>query len=509
MTIKLVANNCRIPVTYSTLTSWVHNCWTKHRMGAGGCTAIQPVFLNGLISTNSEQDAYYDFTLKAGIYYKGKFTPFTFSGATSVSVSKSWGKGVCDALTLTINPGDEFYITNRRVANDAGAAGSYNVISNTYGATAKQDGIISGTDSTKDHTLGVGLAYGAKCLPTPVINDATGAITSIIKDPNNLGTGYTGGGNLSIWYGPAGSNVPGSQNPGTGVTGYTNPSGGVLSSITVSSGGTLHRSSNPPQCFIGGAGTAATGFGTATQIYGPSAILGTPLYKMPCCLINGDSVSSTGSVDTTGDLYSNYTFFEQALAARGVGTMNISVTGESMAGWTANNTRQLAFIDYLRNTLGLTLDNVIVPLGINDFNSNNNSNVITATQTQLATIISTWRTRGAKVGVVTIPPSTTSSDNWTTLANQTATLVGGASTNYASSGRVEQFNQSLLNGTVDSDFQIDASKWSRASGSNSGKFRVDIYGGDIATTSDGIHYSAGAGIPFLLQNVSIPPLYAA
>lgn len=508
MTIIPIANNCRLPVSYSTVANWVHNCWSKHRVGAGGCTMIQPVFVNGLLSSNSEQDAYYDFVLKAALYYKGRFTPFTFGGATSTTVSKSWGKGVCDPLVITMQPGDEFYITNRRVASDNGLAGTYNRITTTSGQTFRQDGIIDGTNPANDFTQGVGLAYGAKCLPIPVITDATGAIASIAIDPNSLGANYTAGGNIAIWYGPSGSNVPGSQNPGTGVSGYFNVSGGALTSVSVAGGGTLHRSSNPPKCFLGGNALASAGFGTATQSYGPSCILGIPLYKTPGALIMGDSQSSYGSVDTTGDLSGNYGFFEQALAARGIGYFNTSVSGESFAGWATTNTQQLAFINYLRSTLGMVIDNVLISLGTNDFNQNTNSNVISVTQGYLASMVTTIRAWGAKAIAVTVPPCTTSSDNWLTLANQTVLSVSASTANFASGGRVEQFNQSLLNGTVDVDQVIDASKWSRATGVNSGKFRVDIYGADIATTSDGIHYSMAAGIPFLLQNVAMPPFYA-
>lgn len=502
-----IANNCRLPTNYTNMVNWVHNAWTKHKVGSGGLSSIQLVFVNGLISTNSEQNAYYDFTLKAALFYKGVFYPLTFAGASSISVSAAWGKAVTDELAITMQPGDEFYVTNRRVAADGGVAGSYNVIANTGGISARQDGIINGTDNTKDFTQGVGLAYGAKCLPTPVINDATGAISSIAIDPNNLGVNYTAGQTLTEWDGFAGGSKPGSQNPGTGLTGYGNVSGGQITSVSVSAGGTKHRSVNPPKMFVAGSGVATNGFGTGTQSYGPSCILGRPLYKAPGVMIMGDSEASYGSSDLTGNLYGDVQCFEPCLSARGIGYFNIAVNGESAAGWNSNNTQQLAYINYLRNTLNAVIDNVIIVLGTNDFNSNNNSNVISTTQAQIATIVTLARSWGAKAFVITLPPFTTSSDAFVTLANQTIGLVAGASTNYASGGRVEQYNQSVMNGTVASDGVIDYGALYRASGANSGKWRVDLYNGDVASTDDGIHPNNSCGLPYAVQNLKFPAFY--
>lgn len=500
-----VANNCNIPINYNTSTSWVHNCWTRHHSGPAGYNLIEATFVNGLISTNSEQNAYYDFVLRAGIYVNNVFTPLLFDGLTEVTVSKNWGTAVGKA-NIYIPPNTDFYITNRRVATDNGAAGSYKVITSTGGTTSRQDGIISGTDSSKDFTLGVGVAYGARA-GTPVIN-GSGVMTSIPIDTNNRGTGYSAATNLVIWYGPAGANQPAALYPGSGVSGYGSVSGGQLSSITVSNGGSGYSSSNPPRAFIGGSGIASTGFGTVTATYGPSMISGIPRFKNPNILIIGDSIAiGYGSVDSLGDLNASYGLYEQALINRSGATVNkLAVSGESAAGFVATHQKQLNFMDeQIRR--GARPSYVILALGVNDFLTNNNSNVISSVQANINAIADMWRARGAKIILTTIPPSNTTSsgsNKFTTIGEQTPTLVGGSSANYQAGGRVEQYNAALLSGTLTNDGIIDISSFCRDATVTSA-WRVDTYGGATAFCSnDGIHPSVGCGIPYLVANMALP-----
>jgi lysophospholipase L1-like esterase len=500
-----VANNCNIPTNYNTGTSWVHNCWTRHRSGNAGYSQIEVTFLNGLVSTNSEQNAYYDFVLRAGILINGQFTQLLFDGQSETTVSKNWGMAVGKA-SVYIPPNTDFYITNRRVAADNGAAGSYNLITSTAGSTYRQDGIIGGTDASKDYTMGVGIAYGAKA-GTPVVN-GSGVITSIPVDSNNRGTGYSAGLNLAMWYGPAGSNQPGSLYTGSGVNGYGNPSGGQLGSITILSGGTGHTQAAPPLAFVGGTGTAATGFGTTTATYGPSLISGIPRYRTPSILLIGDSITAGyGSVDAVGNLNASFGLYEQALVNRiGAGVHKMAVSGESAAGLMATKTRQFNYMD-AQIQRGMRPTHVIIGLGVNDFLTNNNSNVIASVQANIDAIANLWRSRGAKIILTTIPPCNTtaaSSNKFTTIAEQSPVLVGGSAANYQSGGRVEQYNAALLAGAIANNGIIDISSYCRDSTTTSA-WRVDCYGGATAfCASDGIHPSVGVGIPYLVANMAFP-----
>ncbi len=483
----------------------MQNCWTKHRSGNAGYSLIEATFLNWLISTNSEQGAYYDFVLRAGIYVNGQFTQFLFNGQNEVTVSGNYGSAVGKA-NVYIPPNTDFYITNRRVAADNGAAGSYKVITSTGGTTVRQDGLISGTDPSKDYTLGVGVAYGAKA-GTPVVN-GSGVVTSIPIDSANRGTGYTAGLNLSLWYGPAGANQPGSLYTGSGVGGYGNVGGGQLTSITVTGGGTGHTQAAPPLAFVGGSGNATNGFGSGTASYGPSLITGIPLRRTPSVLLLGDSIAAGyGSVDATGDLNASFGLYEQAIVNRiGASVHKMSVSGESATGWLTTFAQQMNYMD-AQIQRGMRPTHVVIALGVNDFLTNNNTDVITFTQSNINSIANLWRARGAKIILTTVPPANTTSsgsNKFTTVAEQSPVLVSGSSTNYQSGGRVEQYNSALLSGAIANDGIIDISSYCRDS-TVSSAWRVNAYSAGTAfCAADGIHPSVGCGIPYLVANMALP-----
>ncbi len=137
--LALAANNCRLPYSFNTGTATWKNSWTKHRSGPAGIRNLSALFLNGLISTNSELDAGYDFTVTGAVYCNGKFTPFSFGGSASASLSKSWGYAV-GSTGVYVPPNTDFYVTNLRVANDAATAS--NPVS---GATQANPVVITST----------------------------------------------------------------------------------------------------------------------------------------------------------------------------------------------------------------------------------------------------------------------------------------------------------------------------------------------------------------------------
>ena len=201
------ANNLLFPHTYNTEANWVHNSVTTHTTGANSLVNPIFVFVNGLIIQNGNTNAYYDFTLRAGLKVGSTYYPLYVRGTGSTrdtSVSKNWGYAIVEAAGLTIPPFTRFRVYSRRVANDAGAAGTYNVITAQSGIRARQDGIVAGTNPAIDYTLG-GYGEGAAGLLTSVGGIVTsGAVSS-------AGVNYTSTPSLSGWFGPAEQGQPGAQ----------------------------------------------------------------------------------------------------------------------------------------------------------------------------------------------------------------------------------------------------------------------------------------------------------
>lgn len=441
---RLVANNCRLPTTFSTSANWVQNCWTKHKSGPSGFSkGIYASFVNCKNGTNSELDAAYDFILRSGIYVNGKFTQGSWISNDSIdtTLAKEWGKDTV-FFDVAIPPNTEFYITNRRVATDGGAAGTYDVITNANGNTLRADGVIAGTNPAVDYTMGVGVAYGAK-LGVPVIN-ASGVITSV--PVNAGGSGYSGGTNIVSYFGGTNINTAGAIYEGTtNFSGNGNSSGGAVSSVTVSGGGTGFNQNNPPLFFVGGTGTASTGFGTNTASYGPFTIFGEADDVIISALFVGDSFMNN---ELTGDPYGNNNIYERAVANR-CGMQTDNVSGESSAGYDINSTKRFILYNYVKN-LGLVYDKIVLALGVNDFNSNANSDVLTYVQSSITSIGNKFLAifPNADIITTTIPPLTTTTDGGITTANQTVWATGfGGTPNYAAGGRVTDYNIAIRNGT--------------------------------------------------------------
>lgn len=386
----------------------------------------------------------------------------------------------------------------------------YGTITSHAGTTKRADGSIASQNISADYTIGVGIAYGAKAL-APVIN-SSGVVTSIAKDPNSLGANYSAGLQLAIDYGPSGVNTSGQLSPGaTTASGYGVQSGGVLSSITVTGGGTGANPNNPPTAYLGGTGTAGAGFGNSTASYGPCSIIGIPDDKsVQSVLLNGDSIcSGYGSVDSGGDIAGNYGVYEQALQNK-CGVLNWSVVGESAAGYISNNTKSLALLTYLCNR-GLRLDSYVIALGTNDFNQNTASNVIAAVQSWVTAIAALVKAIQPSVRVIgtTVIPATTSIDSFVTIANQTTIVVSGSSLNYQAGGRVSQYNTAMLNGTgcPTLDGVIDlASVIGDVTTPSKFKVAGTFYTKSVtatAFTGDGVHPNVATGIPYGYLNLDV------
>lgn len=391
----------------------------------------------------------------------------------------------------------------------------YNWHYSTVGTLAQGGGCISQAYASKaDYTIGIGLPGGvlaASILPLTPANFSAGVLSTCTKDQvgsaalNGIGSTYTSGLTMAAYYGAAGVNQPGSQYAGaTAPSGNSNNSGGIVSSISVSGGGTGHDPEAPPPLFLGGGG----GFGSATQaVYGPQCIMGIPDdHAVPSILFIGDSITAAMmSVDSTGDIFGNFGVYEQAIANR-AGVMKFAVNGESATGWLQNYTKQMTFLDVLV-AAGLRISVAAVCLGTNDFNTYNYSDQDTRVASSMTLIIAILKTnsRVDKCITSTVIPEVTGT--YTTLGGQTAiTVTDGVNTpstgNFGSGGRVITYNTGIRNGTnvPTQDGYVDLAIVI-ADSTNTYRFRVDgqfylQYSTAVAFTTDGIHPNLGAGIPY-------------
>lgn len=575
------ANNSNLPYTYNTSSNWCHNSATTHITGPEAVTDPELFFTNGLLATNGEPDAYYDFTLRCGILYNGVFYPAYDAlnlGNRDASIAKTWGLGRYRVTGLTIPAATPFKVINRRVANDGAtalqnvtgvtnattcvvtfsgghsyltgeqvafatvggttqlngvtytvrnptattidlwnsantavinstaygvytsggtASRQYFVLASTSGIRARQDGSLGTTNSTNDFTLGVGLAYGAVAGVPPITG---GVITSGIPVTAG-GTGYAAGVSSDAWCGPAGVGAAGATQPGSGYSGAGNRTGAVITSITTTAGGTNYSAANPPIITLGGGGSNS--FGTGNQAsYGPCLITGSVAGTKKGLIVLSDSnEAGYGAADGTGNLNGSHGAIEQRLnGLRGI--WKLCRSGDSAAGWNANNTKRLALIDAVKAT-GVDIGDTFIGLAGNDFGGGGLS--IASVKTHVGVTIATMKAKGArKIFLKTMAPNTTSTDAFITTANQTAFNaaygVGGDVLTYNSQLRANTSGltyDGLLDVAIWLADSVDAWRWRTA-----GTFPLGAVTG-TAFTDDGPHYSKGVGIPYLVNNLDV------
>lgn len=146
-----------------------------------------------------------------------------------------------------------------------------------------------------------------------------------------------------------------------------------------------------------------TGIGTNVRVFGPSMILGRVKDPgKPVVAIIGDSIAQGANDNDQG-------FIERALAGN-YSFQKIAFPGEALDGWTGNN----GLTRFRRASLLVqaSITHAICEYG------RNNMNVATVQADTLAAWTSIAR-MGVPVYQTTITPQTTSTDGWTTVANQT------------------------------------------------------------------------------------------
>lgn len=504
----IAANNSEIPNNLFTNANWVMHTATTHYPGPANYSCPRVKYVNWYLGTTSENQGNYDFYLRAGWWDGFQFHRLKFNGQVDVLVSKTYGEVWSDPdCSIRITNGQPFKIYTRRVASDGGVAGSYNHITNTSGQTFRQDGLIQGADATVDYTMGATIAYGATYL-TPVISG--GAITSIPIDPNNKGINYTAGQNAWCYYGGAGANQPGSLYPGSGALAggfcnFTGNNGGTSTTITLGSGGTGYSSGNPPICGCGGTGVAGTGFGTPTSGYGPSAIIAIPDRPVASTIVDGDSISAGfTSVDGAGDIRGAHGLWEQYLTGK-TGVVKVAVSGETAVGRLTVQTRRNAFVQDIIDQ-GTQISHVIIALGANDFQTNLNSDAVSAIQGYVSNVRDIYRNMGIpKIYGTTIIPSVTAGSS---KVDQSIMTVKNA--NYNAGGKVLQYNSALVGGTPSFDAVVDIASITRDA-TNTHLPRTDAYAPanktcntNSNTTVDGLPDVTGLYVGMGIQATGIP-----
>lgn len=492
----IAANNTNLPYNYATENDWVHNTWTVHTTGDEALVNPRFLFINGIASQNAELDAGYDFVLRCGVLCNGTFTQGRLAnGDSDKNLAKEWGWDLwkCE---VTIPPNTTFVVTNRRVATDNGAAGSYDVIFNTGAIVPRPDGRYAGTNTSVDYTLGVGCGFGAQ--PGAVTVSSNGQVTGVAVA--SAGQGYTNGGiTLTYWYGPAGVNSPGALIPGVSAPtgGFGVIEGGGLSSIHHGdTGGSGMSAANPPLAFVGG----ANGYSTAANqaVYGPSMILGEGENKKAMLAVGDSILAGFGSTDDTGNLKGSYGYLEQIMGGT-YGFCRWAAPGNAASAWVGNSARKLAILDTLINTYNLRISDGAVCLGTNDGLLTNPS--LATLEASVSSVAAALRSRVTNVWITTLPPATSAANGYINVAGQVA--VNSA---FNASGSVLQFNARLSAGTgVPRNGVIPLALYTRSSASPYA-WRVSAYDMASSFTLDGIHPTRQTGIPYLVANLPSPVL---
>ncbi|MEZ5690285.1 MAG: ubiquitin-activating E1 FCCH domain-containing protein [Rickettsiales bacterium] len=288
----------------------------------------------------------------------------------------------------------------------------------------------------------------------------------------------------------------------SGVTGFASQEGGSVTSITVQTGGSGHDDANPPLVELGGGG----GWGSGDQTnYGPCLILGESSDNTPFFISIVDSNGAgIGSAGGTGDLVGSSGALEQLIVSvHGYAFWKIGRFGDSASGWVTNHDKLLAFIDkVIADGLNISKAILVGALGTNDF-SEDSALTASTMEGRIQSIFTEFSNKGiGNLWGTTIPPHTTSTDSYLTTTNQTA-----FSTPYDSGGEVVSFNERLRKntGSISRDGYIDLADCVNDL-TNNYKWRTDLYGGNIPTTKDGIHFSRGVGISYIRNNSLIPAI---
>lgn len=181
---------------------------------------------------------------------------------------------------------------------------------------------------------------------------------------------------------------------------YANADGIVFASqYPFTSGDQVAFGVTTPDLTLGGSAADTT-----SNMYTAVAVLG--MTRKPTVFLAGDS-RVCGRIDT-GDKSCNFGALARSVGV-GLAYINAGCTGDRALWAKANYTRRAALAAYCTH--------VICEYGINDLNASNQTSA--QTTASLATFFALTGIAGKPIWQCTVPPITTSSDSWATVANQT------------------------------------------------------------------------------------------
>jgi hypothetical protein len=412
---------------------------------------IQLTYANFEAINGGESTSFQPVTIQAEILYNGTYYPVTFNGQRSATISGG-GYVTGSVAGLSLLSGAEFYERVRLV----GAPGSQKYLVSHGARRALLEGALATTD-TNVNFLGGKEGHGATC--SFVIQ--SGKITSgTIK---TQGSNYTSAGTVVAF-------DPTTQ--AETAVGYASQSGGKMSSIVLTSGGS--NISSGTKCLITGGG----GFGINAAIYAASLITGIPSVDgLTSLLIVGDSIArGYGSTDSLGDAAGNYGIFERAVENR------YATVSTALPGNTATAYKNLSSHARMYQIILPYVTHAMINLGTNDIAMGYSASSITGANTAIAAEL---RKAGIKVSFVTLLPR--DSGTFTTLSGQTPV------TGFGSNGYADTYNTWLRGGTngLTSDWGVIEARTVYQDGSDKDKWRVNA-----VMTNDGIHPNVNVGIPF-------------
>lgn len=255
--------------------------------------------------------------------------------------------------------------------------------------------------------------------------------------------------------------------------------------------GEAHNGSVAAAADLTTTGSGAVAGGAAGYQYGPCMVLGRPKARKPIVALVGDS-----QIEGANDAALTLGYAERALRTLGFPMVKVAKGGESASNVAAIAGRRIRF-GVLE---GCT--HAIVNYGTNDLVSN--TRTAAQLQTDLLAIWNALDALGIKVYQTTITPRTTSTDGWTSTANQKADGTAG-STDAARLATVNAYIRSkpaLASGAKLSVLELsdlvssahDSGLWLPGTVSGSANER----------TNDGTHMSKPC-----IQNIVAPALVAS
>lgn len=153
-------------------------------------------------------------------------------------------------------------------------------------------------------------------------------------------------------------------------------------------------------------GTIANNSPTNTNVFGCCAIIA--MSKRPAVLLIGDS-RCLGTRDSNVAGFGDLGEVEKSIGPS-LAVANYGISSLTAQGWNNSHANQVALAQYFQN--------IVIQIGVNDLYSGASAATLITRNTTIA-----GNFTGKRIFYTTIPPETTSTDNWATEVNQTPVSV--------------------------------------------------------------------------------------